>query len=277
MAIDIARIATNLEPRPDGIWWARQQAEVSYPSTGHALCRTIEDGSFWFQHRNRVIVSAMRHLPPQGTVFDVGGGNGVVSRALLDAGYDVVLVELGADGIRSARERGLERLVCASLDQAGFLPGVLPAVGMFDVLEHMPDDAAVLATVRDLLAPGGRLYLTVPAWGFLWSEEDDAAGHHRRYTRRALVRRLAGAGLKVEFASYFFAPLPLPVLLMRALPTRLGLRGPREPDRVRREHGGAQGLAGRALGVALAAERNRIAAGRAVPFGTSCLAVARRA
>ena len=48
--------------------------------------------------------------------------------------------------------------------------------------------------VARLLRPGGRVYLTCPAYGFLWSVEDDYAGHRRRYTRRSLGATLRSAG-----------------------------------------------------------------------------------
>ena len=71
-----------------------------------------------------------------------------------------------------------------------------------DVLEHLKDDAGALAEAARLLKPGGRLVLTVPAWPGLWSEHDVALGHHRRYRRADLVRRVRSAGLEVERTTY---------------------------------------------------------------------------
>ncbi len=135
----------------------------------------------------------------------------------------------------------------------------------------------MLRTLRGLLQPGGRLYLTVPAYAWLWSGEDELAGHHRRYTRRGLGRVVEAAGLTVEYATYVFWPLPLPILLLRALPARLGVRPTMDLDAIRRELQPKEGLAVRALTALLDLERGWLERGGTVPFGASCLMVARKA
>jgi hypothetical protein len=78
--------------------------------------------------------------------------------------------------------------------------------------------------------------------------------------------------------SYFFVPLVLPILLLRALPYRFS-RSPAQPEATReaafRDH--APGLAPRAVGTLLALELALLRQGIAIPFGSSCLAVARKA
>lgn len=55
-----------------------------------------------------------------------------------------------------------------------------------DVLEHIEDSVAEVGRAAQLLRPGGRLVVVVPAYPALFSEFDAAIGHHRRYTRRML-------------------------------------------------------------------------------------------
>lgn len=274
---ELLAIAPRLEPLEPGLFVARGEPgtpPVSYPAGAHAAYAEIEERSFWFRHRNRCLLAALRAFPPGGTLFDVGAGNGFVARALVAAGLDVVPVEPGRDGARQARARGLRPVVCATLEAAGFVPRGLPAVGLFDVLEHVEDDDGFLRRLHGHLAPGGHLYVTVPAGPRLWSSEDVYAGHFRRYRRRGLARVLARAGFEVEFVSCFFAPLPPLLFLARVLPERLG-RAPRNgPRTARGEHAAGSPLApliGALLGLELAALRRR----RALPFGSSCLAVAR--
>jgi 2-polyprenyl-3-methyl-5-hydroxy-6-metoxy-1,4-benzoquinol methylase len=92
------------------------------------------------------------------------------------------------------------------------VPADLPALrGRFhiitclDVLEHMDDDVAGLRSIAALLAPGGQLVVTAPAYDWLWSGEDVISEHRRRYTRATLLRAARAAGFDVLFASYFFA------------------------------------------------------------------------
>ncbi len=269
--------AANLEPGPDGIWVARsREKQIAYPEEGNLNCLALEADSFWFEHRNRCIQAVAQNAPPPGMVFDVGGGNGYVALGLQQAGFRVALIEPGWQGVQNARRRGVETLICSSLEDAGFPPGSLPAVGLFDVLEHITEDEAFLRTVQNLLVPGGRIYLTVPAFQALWSADDDYAGHYRRYTLGGLRRLLERAGLRVEFASYIFFLLPLPIFLLRAIPTRLGLRKENAWDRYQEEHHTQSGLVGRVLDEIFAWELSRLRKGRAVPFGGSCLVVARK-
>lgn len=186
-------------------------------------------------------------------------------------------MEPGHAGAANARRRGLETVICATPDQAGFKPPSLPAVGLFDVIEHVENDAAFLASIRELVIPGGRLYATVPAYPFLWSAEDVAAGHFRRYTRHGICRRLEGAGFDIEFASCIFRFLPVPIALFRALPYRLGLaRSGGNEKQLARDHVARGGLVARALDRLLAAELDNLGQGVAMRFGGSCLVVAKR-
>ena len=91
--------------------------------------------------------------------------------AIKNAGFDAVVIEPGIQGAMNARNRGLSPVICSTLEDAGFKDHLIPAVGLFDLLEHIKDDISFLKTVKDLLIPGGRLYITVPAYSFLWSVE----------------------------------------------------------------------------------------------------------
>jgi len=261
--------AAGLERRPPGIWVAHRQGAVSYPESGNAACREIEDASFWFRHRNRCIVSTVERFPPAGTFLDVGGGNGYVARALEQAGIACTLVEPGLEGALAAHARGIDPVVCARLEDVAFVPQSFGAAGLFDVLEHIEDEAAALAAIRRLLMPGAPLFLTVPALQVLFSAEDVEAGHHRRYTAGQLARVLEQAGFKMRYRTYFFWPLPLPILLFRTLPSLLGLHRSAAVE----DHA-PSGMAARLVERALDGEFQVVKRGGRLPVGASVLAVA---
>jgi SAM-dependent methyltransferase len=273
---DLSSIASGLTLGPDGIWQARSSSAIDYPDEANAFCFAIEDRSFWFQHRNAVIVDLVRRFPPAGFIADIGAGNGYVSCGLKEAGFDTLVLEPGDAGIRNARSRGLTALVHATLQDAAFRAESLPAAGMFDVLEHIADDTGVLTLLHKALEPNGRLYLTVPSFQSLWSGEDEIAGHHRRYTTASLSARLIQTGFSAQFASYFFAPLPLPILFVRALPWRLGRRTTIEPERIATELRPSEGAGVRIVKSALAIERAVLERGWRIPMGSSCAVVARK-
>lgn len=266
--MDIESLSADLKLHGDGVWYSAVQQVVSYPDEGHAGCFAVEERSFWFQHRNACIAAALETFPPQGALFDIGGGNGYVARGLEQIGFEVVLMEPGPAGVAHARARGLRYVICATLETANFRFASLPAVGLFDVIEHVEEDLKFLSSIRKFLQPGGYLYATVPAYSLLWSAEDLSAGHFRRYTRSEIAALLERAGFAVEFSSYIFRPLPLPILLMRSLPHRLGISARSDP---KDEHVPP----GRLLDVLLSGEVANIRNLRPMRFGASCLVVAR--
>jgi 2-polyprenyl-3-methyl-5-hydroxy-6-metoxy-1,4-benzoquinol methylase len=108
--LNLAEIS-DLQRGENGIWRSGGRgkvAEVSYPNEGNRDCLGIEERSFWFSHRNRCIAATVGKFPPQGAIFDIGGGNGFVARGLAEAGFEVVLVEPGEEGARNARQRGID-------------------------------------------------------------------------------------------------------------------------------------------------------------------------
>lgn len=274
MRPNLDHLAPNLTQSPDGIWIAGNVSRVSYPEGGNQFCFGVEDDSFWFRHRNACIAAAMERYAPSGLFLDIGGGNGYVARGLQELGIEVALVEPGLVGARNAIQRGVRQVVCAALEDVDFQPATIPAAGLFDVVEHIQDDAGFLRDIYRLLTPGGRLYLTVPAHQWLWSPEDDLAGHCRRYTLATLRTVVERAGLQVDFATYFFTFLPLPILLVRVLPYRLG--AVHRTAHAASDHKKLDGPGGRLLQRIMAWELERIRHGTSCPSGGSCLLVARK-
>lgn len=263
----------GLQEDTPGFWVSQASSAVSYPEDGHATCRDIEDESFWFEHRNDCITTVVRRFPPPGPVVDIGAGNGVVARAIQREGHPVVVLEPGEQGAREAYGRGLRPVIAASLADARFRRAVIAAAGLFDVVEHVEDDVAFLRDLSSAMQPGGRLYLTVPAYKGLWSVEDVTAGHWRRYTAPGLRKTLQSAGFEVEYDTFFFSFLVAPIFVMRAIPSALRLRRA-TPDIRPAEHRRPGGPAGRVLDALCRRERKALRDGR-ISFGSSLLMVAK--
>jgi len=275
--VNLREIAPDLELGPEGWWSSPRLSDISYPKEGNDLYFSVEDTSFWFAHRNSCILEAIKLFPPPGEFFDVGGGNGYVARAIQDSGIDVVLVEPGLAGVRNALHRGVRQVVRATLDDAGLLAETVPALGLFDVVEHVEDDVAFLKEINRLIIPHGRVYVTVPAYQWLWSDEDLLAGHYRRYTVQTLSSLLEKAGFTIDFATYFFSFIPLPILLSRVLPYRLGFHKKKAAeDAVRANHQSDNPLVKRTLNMLTRRELSEIGRLQPLRAGGSCLAVARK-
>lgn len=240
------------------------------------MART-EDHHWWFRGRRGIIEAVLReHLPPVAArrILDVGCGTGGNLPLLQGFGQ----VE-GLEASEQARALCQRRMGASFVLHAGAVPQDLPAgpfdvVTAFDVLEHIPDAElpGALRGIRDVLAPAGRLVLTVPAFRFLWSEHDEVHHHQRRYTVALLTEQLSAAGLRVRWVSYFnsvlFPPIAAVRLLQRVLPH--GRKGEPRSD-VETTRG--SGLVNQVLEAVFSAERH-VVPRHSLPFGVSLIAVA---
>ena len=94
-------------------------------------------------------------------VLEIGCGLGDFLALAGSEGANVLGVEM--DGLYAdfaERERGL-RVIRHHIERQSF-DRQFDVIAMFHVLEHLEDPAALLATIRSLLAPGGRLLIEVP-------------------------------------------------------------------------------------------------------------------
>lgn len=240
-----------------------------------------EDKHFWFRARNRVVASLasefVKDLPSPYYVLEFGCGGGNVTKNLQDTctGGTVIGADLFADGLPYARKRGVNLLVQADIAKFPFRCG-FDLVGIFDVLEHIPDDAGTLRSLYEALRPGGLLLITVPAHQSLWSYFDEAAHHCRRYELAELRARCEAAGLEVEYATEFMTSIYPIVRLQRWWAgKKQQSSGISSQDLVKKELA-IHPVLNTVLHWLTRMETSRILRRKQLPFGTSILAVARK-
>jgi SAM-dependent methyltransferase len=242
-----------------------------------------EEKHFWFRGRNQVIGKVFeqltRKLRPGYRVLEVGCGNGNVLRKLEEVCRrgEVTGLELHEEGLRHARQRTRCRLMHGDLHQLDF-PAALDLLGMFDVLEHLPDDHRALTCLRRAMAPNGRIVLTVPAHLALWSHVDECAGHYRRYSPARLRGVLEASGFQVEYLTQFMLPLaPLMWAARRlaALLNRFSLKPKKDARALALEELKIVPVLNPFLTWLLEREVSWIARRKALPLGSSLLAIAR--
>lgn len=249
--------------RRDGIWRVDQVEPEGFSAASREHLATFEEDHFWFESRERLLLALLGRQPPQ-RALDLGCGNGRFLAALAARGAEVTGVDAYAASLGRARGKApAATLIAADVTRAPLPDASFDLVAALDVLEHV-EPAGFLAEARRLLAPGGRLLLSVPAFASLWSERDRRAGHRLRYRRALLARELEAAGFAPErFTHYQFLLFPL-VWLSRRLDARRELPLERRPP----------GFAGRLLGAINRCEVG-LFAGRSLPWGSSLLALAR--
>jgi SAM-dependent methyltransferase len=146
----------SIDPMPGPEELARHH-ERSYASGAYAVFAAAERiRTAIARHR----LAAVRPLAPAGPWLDVGCATGAFLAAAAAAGIEGEGLELAADAAERARARGL-RVRCTTAE--AFVPSRrYAAVTAFDVLEHLPDPAALVERLAGWLLPGGVVAVTVP-------------------------------------------------------------------------------------------------------------------
>jgi 2-polyprenyl-3-methyl-5-hydroxy-6-metoxy-1,4-benzoquinol methylase len=160
---------------------------------------------------------------PAGRVLDVGCSTGYLAERLQQRGATVVGLDMDERSAELARRFCTDVLVGdIETMELPFESGSFDAILCGDLIEHLRDPQALLARLRPLLRPGGRLVLSTPNianWamrlGLLfgrfryteWGILDKTHTHF--FTRKTLRECLEAAGYRIEVFDY---TVPVPVL-----------------------------------------------------------------
>jgi ubiquinone/menaquinone biosynthesis C-methylase UbiE len=234
------------------------------------------EGQHWYYAGKRELVRwwLRRYGPPRPdqVLLDCGAGTGRFA-AEMAAECRVFVLDDHEESLRLLRQHFRPEQILTLAGDAIPLPDAsLDYVTALDVLEHVPDDAAVVRGFARLVRPGGIAAITVPASMALWSDWDVALHHYRRYHRRQLAALFDPAAWEIVYLNYtnvVVFPAVWLVRKTRVLLARLGA-GPstgRTEDRL--PPAWLNALL-RRLFVGLAKTRLPF------PFGVSLLLVARR-
>src|SRR5262249_32497179 len=142
-------------------------------------------------------------------ILEIGSGTGLMTKYLAGHGdltatdVDPEYVDLLSRTFAHAPNVEVRQLDLARLGANGVPKRHFDTVVCSNVLEHIEDDRAALTAMRDVLEPGGRVVLIVPAIKALYGSIDRNIHHFRRYSRDEIEEKLRTAGLDVEHLSYF--------------------------------------------------------------------------
>jgi len=165
----------------------------------------LDQRHWWYRGRREVLDALIQRLglPADARILEVGCGTGHNLEMLSRFG-SVDAIEVDAAARKMAEQRLGRTVMQAPLPALeGVAERTYDLVAAFDVIEHIEDDHAAVASIARRLAPGGRFVLTVPAHQWMWSAHDSVNHHHRRYSRRGLRRLIEGSPLKLDRIGYF--------------------------------------------------------------------------
>ncbi len=190
----------------------------------------LDQRHWWYQARRKVLAALIRRLadPPTGAaILEIGCGTGHNLSMLGEFGT-VDALELDGEARTIAEGRLGRKALSAPLPELkGVKRGHYDLIGAFDVIEHIADDSAALASIAKRLKPGGKLIVTVPAHSWMWSAHDVANHHHRRYSKRALNALIDSSPLRLDRIGYFNSLL-FPIAVAQRMASKA--RGKDEAD-----------------------------------------------
>ncbi len=187
-------------------------------SMGDAWFEIASPDHFWMVRRFEVLLKlASGIIGSAKRMAEIGCGNGALQAQMEERfGREVDGFDLNEHALKLSIAARSKRHCYDILERRDDLRGHYDLIFLFDIIEHIEDEAGFLDAVLHHLSPGGHLIINVPALSWLFSDYDRAAGHVRRYTRGTLLDLSLRHGLAAAEASYWGLPL-VPLLIARKI------------------------------------------------------------
>jgi 2-polyprenyl-3-methyl-5-hydroxy-6-metoxy-1,4-benzoquinol methylase len=160
-------------------------------------------------------------------VLDVGCGSGTVLGLLKRRGFDVTGFDSSRDAATIAKTEGdVDVVVGSRIHDAAFTDDAFDLVTLFHVMEHVPDPREILAEVRRVLQPNGRILVQVPnvdSWqsklcGAQWYGLD-VPRHVINYSNKSIRRLILDCGFRIFRTRHFNMRDNAPALASSLLPS----------------------------------------------------------
>jgi ubiquinone/menaquinone biosynthesis C-methylase UbiE len=178
----------------------------------------LERNHWWFVVRLKILKSliAKQTLNTGIKILNVGVATGATSQMLKEYG-EVTSLEFDKDCCDFVNENTDLNVVNGSVLDLHYEANTFDLVCCFDVIEHVADDDKAIEELFRVCKKDGLVFVTVPAFQFLWSKHDEVNHHFRRYTMKSFSRLIEQVDPHISYKTYFNAFLFLPIAALRIL------------------------------------------------------------
>lgn len=133
-----------------------------------------------------------------GRFVEMGAGTGDFTEEFVRAGFTGICFDIGEESKQILSNRfkhtnGAVQVV-DSINEIRNRSERFDYLFAFEVLEHITDDHGALQEWAELIKPGGKVLITVPAHIRKFGPDDEFVGHVRRYEKAELEALLAASG-----------------------------------------------------------------------------------
>jgi 2-polyprenyl-3-methyl-5-hydroxy-6-metoxy-1,4-benzoquinol methylase len=209
----------KFEPDSNGIIFFHKEDLIKFVEhTKEGLSAIIkgEGYHFWFLTRREYLEEKIKNnLKSTDFFVEVGAGSGSIAEKAKDICNDTAVIDIQEAGLICAKNKGIKKAYQMNINKNVFY-NHFDAVGLFDVLEHMQDDDLVLHNISKMLKSKGKLFITVPAFQFLWNKRDEIEKHQRRYSMADLKNILTANNFRIIESRYYFFSI-FPLLILRSI------------------------------------------------------------
>jgi 2-polyprenyl-3-methyl-5-hydroxy-6-metoxy-1,4-benzoquinol methylase len=176
----------------------RPSAKMDYPGKDLEAMSFAENYHQWILEEFQPFIGK--------SVAEVGAGCGNFTKMLLKTALENLVAyepSLQIFPMLTASIEGESRVEAINEFFGAGSAGGFDSILYINVLEHIENDKAELAIMRDKLVPDGHVLIFVPALPALFSDFDKSIGHYRRYRKVQLADTLRESGFSIEKIKYF--------------------------------------------------------------------------
>jgi len=168
----------------------------------------LEENYWWFVGRRRIAFRLLDDYLDRGTeslILDAGCGTGINIIHLNERYGDTIGADISSQGLDFCRERGITKLVRASIEELPFKDSSIPLVACFGVIYHkgVKDVNKALRELYRVCESDGNIIVTTPAFEFLRSRHDIVQETARRFSLGEFRREISSVGFKIRKITYW--------------------------------------------------------------------------